>query len=63
MTRKDTSELGFHPDRLDHVVHLLDDDIEHHRYDGAALCVTRGGQVALSATRGFADRDVGKRLE
>src|SRR5262249_24635645 len=63
MTRNDASELGFHPERLDHVVHLLDDDIERRRYDGAALCVTRGGHVAVSATRGFADREVGKRLE
>src|SRR2546429_1477461 len=63
MTRENPGELGFHPERLEHVVRLLDADIEANRYDGAALCVMRAGQVALSATRGFADREGGRRLE
>src|SRR6059058_786510 len=63
MTRENPGELGFHPERLEHVVRLLDADIDANRYDGAALCVMRAGQVALSATRGFADREGGRRLE
>src|SRR5438477_7392462 len=63
MTRENPGELGFHPERLEHVVRLLDADIEANRYDGAALCVMRAGQVALSATRGFADREGGRRLQ
>src|SRR5437762_10051352 len=63
MTRENPGELGFHPERLEHVVRLLDAGIEANRYDGAALCVMRAGQVALSATRGFADREGGRRLE
>src|SRR3989475_10739191 len=63
MTREDPGDLGFHPERREHVVRLLDADIEANRYDGAALCVMRAGQVALSATRGLADREGGRRLE
>src|SRR2546422_4855173 len=63
MTRGDPDDLGFDPQRLAYVERLIDADIDAERYDGAAICVTRGGNVALSASRGLAERASGRRLE
>ena len=63
MTQADPKYLGFDLERLARVEHLIDADIDAKRYDGAAIRVTRGGNVALSATRGFAERTSARRLE
>jgi len=55
-------DLGFDPDRLARIPALLDADITADRYDGAAVCVTRAGRVALRTHRGFADRAANRRL-
>ena len=63
MQPADPGELGFDPERLARVTAVIDADIAAERYDGAAICVTRHGQVALRTHRGFADRASGRRLE
>ena len=63
MTQADPKDLGFDLERLARVEHLIDADIDAKRYDGAAIRVTRGGNVALSATRGLAERTSARRLE
>ena len=62
MARATTRESGFDPERLAHVLRLIDADIDAQRYDGAAISVTRADQVALLAHRGFAERASGRRL-
>ena len=62
MQSTDPAQLGFDRERLDRVVAAIDGDIAAARYDGAALCVTRRGRVALATHRGFADRASGRRL-
>ena len=63
MTQANAKDVGFDPERLARVERLIDADIDAKRYDGAAICVTRGGNVALSASRGLAERASGRRLE
>src|SRR3989449_10564874 len=63
MTRGDPGDLGFDPQRRGHVEALIDADIGAKRCGGAAICLTRGGNVALSASRGLAERASGRRLE
>src|SRR5207244_4226651 len=63
MTQADPKDLGFDLERLARVEHLIDADIDAKRYDGAAIRVTRGGNVALSATRGLAERTSARQLE
>ena len=63
MTRENPEDLGFDAGRLAHVERLIDADIDAARYDGAAIRVTRGGHVVLSASRGLAERTSGRRLE
>src|SRR5256886_502551 len=63
MTRGDPDDLGFDPQRLAHVERLIGADIGAKRYDGAAIGVTRGGTVAVPASRGLAERASGRRLE
>src|SRR5438093_6395556 len=63
MTQANAKDVGFDPERLARVERLIDADIDANRYDGAAIRVTRGDHVALSATRGFAERASGRRLE
>jgi CubicO group peptidase (beta-lactamase class C family) len=62
MKPADPKDLGFDPERLDRVLRAIERDVEAERYDGAALCVTRHGRIALTAHRGFADRAQGRRL-
>ena len=62
MDQPNPAQLGFDPERLDRVLAAIDGDIAAGRYDGAALCVTRRGRVALGTQRGFADRASGRRL-
>lgn len=62
MKQADPKELGFDPERLARVVEVIDADIAAERYDGAALCITRHGRVALDAHRGYAERAAGRRL-
>ena len=62
MTQANPKDVGFDPERLARVERLIDADIDANRYDGAAIRVTRGDHVALSATRGFAERASGRRL-
>jgi CubicO group peptidase (beta-lactamase class C family) len=62
MEQANPAQLGFDPERLERVLGAIDGDIAAVRYDGAALCVTRRGRVALHEHRGFADRASGRRL-
>jgi len=48
--------------QLDALVAAVEQDVAAERYDGAALVVTRAGDVVLDARVGFADRAAGRRL-
>ncbi len=63
MEKANPKELGFDAERLERVTRVIDADIEAERYDGAAICVTRRGRIALSGYRGYAERSAGRRLE
>ena len=63
MMRENAEDLGFDSERLGRVERLIDADIDAARYDGAAIRVTRGGHVALSASRGLAERTSGRQLD
>src|SRR5438552_11305460 len=63
MTQANPKDVGFDPERLARVAHLSEADTDAKRYDGAAIRETRGGNDALAATRGFAERTSGRRLE
>ncbi|MFP2906215.1 serine hydrolase domain-containing protein [Pyxidicoccus sp. 3LFB2] len=52
----ESREAGFDPSRLQRVVEALRNDIQHERYDGAALHVGRRGATVLHAVEGYADR-------
>lgn len=55
-------KLGFDPERLARLSTRIESDIEARRYDGAALCVSRGGKIAYRDVHGFADRAAGRAL-
>jgi CubicO group peptidase (beta-lactamase class C family) len=52
----ESREAGFDPARLQRVVEALRGDIQHERYDGAALHVGRRGATVLRAVEGYAER-------
>jgi CubicO group peptidase (beta-lactamase class C family) len=54
--------VGFDPDRLARIREALDNDIKNELYDGAAVAVGRGGQLAALEVTGYADRAAGTDL-
>ncbi len=56
MKTTDPVDLGLDPDRLARVTAAIEADVAGERYDGAVVLVARGGQVALHAALGWADR-------
>ncbi len=63
MDAKSVVGLGFDASRLQRVGHRIDVDIAADVYDGAALIVSRGGEVVLRHLSGFADRATGRALK
>ena len=54
--------LGFEVKRLDRLVRAIEADVAAEKYDGAVVHVGRGGETALAAAVGFADRAKGRAL-
>ncbi|MCC6763782.1 MAG: beta-lactamase family protein [Deltaproteobacteria bacterium] len=61
MRTTDPVDLGLDPDRLARLVAAIEADVGAERYDGAVVLVARGGQVALHAAIGWADRAARRR--
>ncbi len=57
-----SADLGFDPERLQRIPARINADIEAGRYDGAALCVSRGGETVYRDVHGYADREAGRPL-
>ncbi len=57
----DPADLGFDSDRLERLTDAIDADVEAEAYDGAVVLIARGGQIALHAARGWADRTARRR--
>jgi CubicO group peptidase (beta-lactamase class C family) len=57
------SELGFDEDRLARAGRAIEHDTESEQYDGAVLCVGRGGELAAFGAFGYADRAAGRLLK
>lgn len=51
-----STALGFDAARLQHLVGAIEADVAAQKYDGAAVHLARGGETALSAAVGYADR-------
>ncbi|MCB1748892.1 MAG: beta-lactamase family protein [Gammaproteobacteria bacterium] len=58
----DPADLGFDPERLARLPARLDADIAAGRYHGAALAVSRHGELVYRAVHGYADRAAGRPL-
>ena len=56
MNTVDATELGFDPDRLNHLTTVIKEDIAHEQYDGAVVMVARSGTIVLQEALGFAER-------
>jgi len=56
------ADLGFDPARLARLPARIAADIEARRYDGAALCVSRRGEIVYRDVHGYADREAGRPL-
>jgi len=56
IVRESARNLGFDEERLANVGRAIQHDIKNELYDGAALCVSRGGQVAAFEALGYAER-------
>lgn len=54
---------GFDRAALDRLVSVVKSDIDNELYDGAALKIARGGEVALDIALGYADRAKGRDLQ
>jgi len=63
MITQRAAELGFDPERLQGVGEAIRADIEAERYDGAAVCVTRHGEVAALEALGYAERASQRELQ
>ncbi|MBT7370811.1 MAG: beta-lactamase family protein, partial [Gammaproteobacteria bacterium] len=63
MTDLSAEELGFDRARLDRIGEVVSRDIEQEMYDGAVLCVSRGGVTAMLEAFGYADRASGTAME
>jgi len=59
---KTPTELGFDPDRLARISAHINADIKASRYDGAALAVSRHGELVYRDVHGYADRAGGRKL-
>jgi len=55
-------ELGFDAQRLVHLQASIQQDIDNHVYNGAALVVGRYGHTALASIQGYADRAADRAL-
>ncbi len=56
------AELGFDEERLANIGRVIERDVSEEKYDGAAVCVSRGGEVAGFGAFGYADRAAGRDL-
>ncbi|MFQ5477851.1 MAG: serine hydrolase domain-containing protein [Candidatus Binatia bacterium] len=56
MITEQAGALGFDKERLARLGTAIERDIADEHYDGAALCVARGGEIAALASFGYADR-------
>ena len=63
MLTEHARELGFDPARLEYAAERISLDIEKQLYDGAVLCVSRGGRIAAQGAFGFADRAAEKPMQ
>ena len=60
---RESSRLGFDPERLARVRAAILSDIEHGRCHGVALRVARHGSIVLDVCEGYADRAAGTKLQ
>jgi len=63
MISDDVTRLGFDEQRLANVGHVIENDVRAEKYDGAVLCVARGGETAAFGAFGYAERASGRELK
>ncbi len=57
MISDNADDLGFDRQRLADIGRTIESDIKRELYDGAVLCVSRGGEIAAFEALGYAERE------